>query len=132
MLENKNLILAVVLSVMILFAFNFLTKILYPQPAPVPPAPETQKSSPVEPGRPPAAPLPGSSVAPQGAGTDLAAPSTSPMPATAGSVQGRSQILSQPPRIRIDTAGVHGSISLVGGRIDDVTLVRYRETLDPN
>ena len=41
-------------------------------------------------------------------------------------------MLAQTPRVRIDTPGMHGSIALIGGRIDDVTLVRYRETLDPN
>ena len=49
MLENKNTVLAVVLSVAILFAFNFLTKILYPQPAPVQPAQQPQTSRPASP-----------------------------------------------------------------------------------
>ncbi len=34
--------------------------------------------------------------------------------------------------MRIDNGAIHGSISLKGGRIDDVTLQRYRETVDPN
>ena len=34
-------------------------------------------------------------------------------------------------RIRIATPSLEGSITLTGGRIDDITLVKYRETLDP-
>lgn len=33
------------------------------------------------------------------------------------------------PRIRINTGTLHGSISLIGARFDDLTLARYRETL---
>ncbi|MBT7943075.1 MAG: membrane protein insertase YidC, partial [Alphaproteobacteria bacterium] len=42
----------------------------------------------------------------------------------------RQKILDQSPRIRINTPRLHGSISLKGGRLDDLTLADYRETLD--
>ena len=35
------------------------------------------------------------------------------------------------PRVKIDTPELAGSISLIGGRIDDLSLKSYRETLDP-
>ncbi len=35
------------------------------------------------------------------------------------------------PRIRIDSPALHGSLSTVGGRFDDLTLAEYHETLDP-
>jgi YidC/Oxa1 family membrane protein insertase len=35
------------------------------------------------------------------------------------------------PRITIDTPRLKGSIALKGGRIDDLALVQYRETVDP-
>lgn len=35
------------------------------------------------------------------------------------------------PRIKINTPTLHGSISVVGSRFDDLTLANYRETLDP-
>eukprot|EP01035_Chromulina_nebulosa_P040837 gene40836-55195_t len=35
------------------------------------------------------------------------------------------------PRIKIDTPRVSGSISLKGGRIDDLALVKFRDTVDP-
>src|SRR5260370_27799343 len=37
-----------------------------------------------------------------------------------------------PPRVRIETPSLSGSISLKGGRIDDLSLVKYRETVDPS
>ena len=36
------------------------------------------------------------------------------------------------PRVRLDNGRLHGSVSLMGGRIDHVTLADYRETIDPN
>ncbi len=35
------------------------------------------------------------------------------------------------PRLRIEAPRIHGSVSLLGARIDDVVLPDYRETLDP-
>lgn len=35
------------------------------------------------------------------------------------------------PRIKINTPNLHGSISLVGARFDDLTLANYREALEP-
>ena len=34
-------------------------------------------------------------------------------------------------RVRIDTPRLHGSIALNGGRIDDLTLADYHDTVDP-
>jgi membrane protein insertase, YidC/Oxa1 family, N-terminal domain len=36
------------------------------------------------------------------------------------------------PRVKIDTPRVTGSISLKGARIDDLSLVQFRETVDPS
>src|SRR5271169_3382305 len=44
----------------------------------------------------------------------------------------REAALAASPRIRIDTPRLSGSLALVGGRIDDLALVQYRETVDPN
>ncbi len=35
------------------------------------------------------------------------------------------------PRVRLETPSLQGSIALKGGRIDDVVLMKYRETVDP-
>jgi YidC/Oxa1 family membrane protein insertase len=43
----------------------------------------------------------------------------------------RSAALASSPRVAIDTKSISGSIALKGGRIDDVSLKHYRETVDP-
>ena len=43
----------------------------------------------------------------------------------------REAALAPSPRVRIETPSVAGSIALKGGRIDDLALIKYRETVDP-
>jgi YidC/Oxa1 family membrane protein insertase len=44
----------------------------------------------------------------------------------------REDALKASPRLAIESAALSGSVSLRGGRIDDLSLVRYRETVEPN
>ncbi len=128
-MDNKNLILAIVLSVMIMVGFQYVYETVYP-PAPPTPTLDQQAADGAEPtgdaATPavPAAPPPAAEVpsAPPGAGMGAAAP-PSPVEARARTITG--------DRVRIDTPRVHGSIALTGARIDDITLADYQETLDP-
>src|SRR6202020_104606 len=43
----------------------------------------------------------------------------------------RDVAIAGSPRVKIDTPSVIGSISLKGARIDDLALVKFRETVDP-
>src|SRR6185295_17416181 len=43
----------------------------------------------------------------------------------------REAVIASTPRISIETPSVSGSIALKGGRIDDLALIKYRETVDP-
>ncbi len=43
----------------------------------------------------------------------------------------RKSALAASPRVQIETPRLKGSVSLNGGVIDDLTLVNYRETVDP-
>jgi YidC/Oxa1 family membrane protein insertase len=117
-MENqRNLILAIALSVAILIGFQYFfehPKVPAPQPSPV-----TEQSQPATPGAPAQTGAPPQAGAP--AATAAAAPSET-----------REQAIAEAPRVKIDTPRLHGSISLVGGRIDDLTLANYRETVDPN
>ena len=46
--------------------------------------------------------------------------------------QSRDETLKASPRIEIVTPSLEGSIALKSGRIDDLVLSKYRETVDPN
>ena len=109
MTDQRNMFLAIVLSMAILFGWDYY---FAPDPAPVPSDGETE-----EPLSAPDAPLP---VAP---GVEAPAP---PAPAN------RAGALDEMPRADIDTPRIRGSIPLQGLRFDDVTLRGYRETTDPN
>jgi YidC/Oxa1 family membrane protein insertase len=64
-----------------------------------------------------------------------AAPGTLPgtaATATAPALVDRDAALKQSPRVVIDSPRLKGSIALKGGRLDDVVLADYRETVDPN
>jgi YidC/Oxa1 family membrane protein insertase len=59
------------------------------------------------------------------------AQSATPSVVTVNSNLPREEALKQTPRVQIDTPSLKGSISLVGSRIDDLYLAKYRLTTDP-
>ncbi len=108
--QNKNLILATALSFLVILVWF----VLFPpedQPVDQPPTAATQPAA--DQATTPAAQAPVQGGAPQ-------AEATVETPAV------------EVPRVTIDTPRLSGSISLVGGRIDDLALKDYRETLDPD
>jgi YidC/Oxa1 family membrane protein insertase len=119
-MDQRNLIIAIVLSVAIVLAFQFLIerpklereRALHPQAT-------TEATAPSVTGP----PVPGASTAP-------AAPGAIPAEAAAAPrARSRSELLAESPRVEIDTPKLRGSIALQGGRLDDLTLVDYRETV---
>lgn len=109
MTDQKNLILAIALSLAILLGFQFL----FPTAKPTAPSGQQQPTT-------AATTSTASPQAPTAIGTAAQAP------------MDRTQALAQTGRVKIDAPRLHGSINLTGGRIDDVTLRDYRETIDPN
>jgi YidC/Oxa1 family membrane protein insertase len=109
--QQKNLLLAIVLSAGIYAAFLYL----FPHNNPPPEAPSQQTTQ--------SAPQAGAPAAP-----GMVAPST----VAAATTAPRETVLAATPRVKIDTPRLAGSINLVGGRVDDLTLVNYRETPDPD
>ncbi|QNM82919.1 membrane protein insertase YidC [Sphingomonas sabuli] len=111
--DNRNMILAVVLSALVLLGWGFLSNRFLPQPAETPPA------------------------AQQAAGTDAAVPAPqaqgAPAP-TAAPAQLRpvDAVLGEGRRVQIDTPRLKGSINLQGARIDDLVLLNERESIDRN
>ncbi len=76
-----------------------------------------------------------SETPPNVASTPVAPPSTdapagAQAPATAP--VSREAALQGSQRLKIETPSLEGSIDLKGGRLDDLVLMKYRETVDPN
>ena len=122
-MDQRNLILAIVISAAIYIGFYFL----YEKPrleqmqAQQQAAQELQQAQQQQ--QPQPQPAPGTEA--PGA---TSVPGTTATPAPVD----RTAALAQSPRIAIDSPRLDGSIALRGGRIDDVVLKDYRETVDPN
>jgi len=115
--QQRNLIIAVAVSIAILLGFQFF----FARP-PVQRAPQQTAGQATAPASAPSAQTPGV-VAP-------VVPGTAGATATPG-VAPREQVLTEAPRVKIRTPRLNGSIDLIGARIDDLTLVNYHETTDP-
>ena len=102
--QNKNLILATVLSFAVIMAW---TTLFPPEELPVDPATEAAQTL-----------------------EDQTLPVSDDVAATATTPTDAPEPASQAPRVAIETDELSGSISLLGGRIDDLALTNYRETID--
>ncbi len=109
--QNKNLILATALSFLVILVW-FL---LFPPEEPAMPEAPPVATAPADGPAIAAAPPPGTAGAPENADA----------PAQAAAPEANA------PRIPIESPQLSGTISLTGGRIDDLSLKSYRETLDP-
>ncbi|KJC57400.1 insertase [Bradyrhizobium sp. LTSPM299] len=125
MSDNRNTILAVILSGVVLIAWQYF----YNVPQMEKQRAETQRQTELL--KPTAQPTPGQSPtttpSPSASGTPTATqPSAIAEPAVS-----REAAIAAAPRVKIDTPRITGSISLKGARIDDIALVQFRETVDP-
>ncbi len=110
--EQRNLFLAIVLMMAVLFGWQYLVAVPRMQEEQAKVAAQQKTEMP--------ALTPGAST---GVGTPQAAPGVVP----------RAQALAQSSaRATIETPTVDGSINLTGARFDDLRLRQYRETPDPN
>ncbi|MFT9099342.1 MAG: membrane protein insertase YidC [Zymomonas mobilis subsp. pomaceae] len=101
--QQRNLIIVTILSAVVLFGWSFITK--YWLPTTPPPTHQAK-------------PQPKSELAPDVAADTVLRPV--------------NQVLAETPRLPISTASLEGSINLKGLRLDDLTLIRHRETLARN
>src|SRR5215813_10723760 len=127
--DQKNTILAIVLSALVLIVWQ----VYFGMPQMDKQKQIQQQQAQERSQQPPALPSQTPGAAPQ----TPPAPGTAPQaPAQGGTLapqtMSRDAALAASPRVRIDTPSLSGSISLRGGRIDDLSLVKYRETVDPN
>lgn len=103
--NQRNMILAIVLSALVLLGWSLLSDRFLPTAAP----PATK----IENGKTIALPSPGT-----------------PAPSVAAARKlDRANVIAATPRIAIRTPKVTGSINLTGARIDDLVLTAYRETI---
>jgi YidC/Oxa1 family membrane protein insertase len=131
MIENKNTILAIVLSALVLIAWQYFVGM--PQQA----AREHQQAS---------QQLQRKQTAQSGetakSAENASAPSTTEpgpprppgetAPAQANVPESRDAALKVSPRVPIRTDSLQGSINLKGARIDDIDLSKFRETVNPD
>ena len=123
--SQKNLVLAIALSMAVLFAWQFFyaapkeqerqTRIRQEQAAKA-----KEQAQP--------APATGTAAKPDQPRQAGAAPAPADQ---ASIVTTRQGAIEASPRVGIETPSLKGSVSLKGGRIDDLVLARYRETVDP-
>lgn len=143
MTDQRNLILAIVLSIAIVIGFEFLYAVPKMERERAQQAQrQTEQTVSGEPGKPPTVPQTAEGGAPAASVPPLASapsgtaspPGVAPPPAPPGTPSGpagRQAALGQGPRVAIDSGEIHGSIALTGGRLDDVALIQYRESTDP-
>lgn len=106
--EQRNFILAIVLSALVLFGWSAISNRYFPTATP-----QTTKIA-------------------DGKTTAVPAPAELPAPSAGPAVQrSRAAVLAAAPRVAIRTPHLVGSLSLRGARIDDLVLPTYRETIDP-
>ena len=103
--DRRNFVLFAVIAALILFGFPLVQQRFFPTANP----PVTK----IENGKSKVLPKP-----------EAGAVSTAP-----AAVRDRQVVLRETPRVRIATPSVAGSINLKGGRIDDLVLLRHKETI---
>lgn len=125
--EQRNLFLAIVLSLLILVGFEYFF-------SPPPPVQDVTVSQDVsqdagDEGMAPEAPVLESD------GGDITPAPSSVQPTVSPAEKGgrlslpREEALSKSGRVRIETLQLVGSLALTGARLDDLSLVKYRESL---
>jgi len=106
--DNKNLILAVVLSALVLLGWTWAANKYFPTANP----PSTKVVN--------------------GKQQPLPQPQAQPAPNSAARQQSVFAALTSGPRVRIQTPSLQGSINLKGAQIDDLLLVNQKQTIAKN
>ena len=106
--DNRNMILAIVLSAMVLIGWSYAAERWFPV------------------ARPPAQQADAGKVDP------AVLPQADPTAAAPRMVRAPEAVLGETPRVRIETPSLQGSINLKGARFDDLVLVRHSRTIGPN
>jgi YidC/Oxa1 family membrane protein insertase len=136
MTDNKNTILAIVLSAIVLIGWQYFygmpqqkareqalkqqqtqQQVAQQKPAPATkPAPSAQTAAP--------------STSPAGTPQVPGQAATTPAAAAQQTAETRAQALAKSPRVPIHTDSLSGSIALKGARLDDLSLIKFHETVN--
>ena len=128
MTDNRNTILAIILSGLVLLGWQYFFNIPQMEKQRAAQQAQSQMTKPAQQtGNPQTRNPPASETAPAPAAN---APADN-QPASAALVS-REAAIAATPRVKIETPRLSGSISLKGARVDDLSLVQFRETVDPN
>ncbi len=120
--DTRNLFLAIALSVLVMAAWQyFYAGPLYQR--------EHQSQTQANIAAPKSEAEP--SAAPSAPGASLPGAASPPGGPAATAPETIGEVLAATPRVTIDTPSIGGSIDLKGGKIDDIILKDYRETIDP-
>jgi YidC/Oxa1 family membrane protein insertase len=103
--DSKNLVLAVVLSALVLLGWTWAANKYFPTTNP----PSTKVVN--------------------GKQVPLPQPQAQPVSSAPKALQNRVQVLGSSPRVRIQTPSLQGSLNLKGAQIDDLLLVRQKQTI---
>jgi YidC/Oxa1 family membrane protein insertase len=106
--DSRNMILAIVLSAIVLFGWSFISDRYFPTANP----PVTKIVD--------------------GKQVPLPKPGADPAADAPAAIRDRRVVLSETPRVRIDTPALLGSINLRGARIDDLLLKRHTQGIAEN
>jgi YidC/Oxa1 family membrane protein insertase len=103
--DNRNMILAIVLSAVVLIGWSMLSERFLPDRPPPAQQVEDGKAEP----------------APQ--------PQAGPVEGAPAKMRSRQEVLAESPRVQIRTPSLRGSINLTGARIDDLVLLKERQSM---
>jgi YidC/Oxa1 family membrane protein insertase len=123
MTDNRNTILAVILSGLVLIAWQYFYNV--PQME----RQRAQSQTQAELNKPSPQATPGTTTPQPGSTPSATAPAG--QPGAAAPIVSRDAAIAATPRIKIETPRISGSISLKGARIDDLSLEKFRDTVDP-
>lgn len=118
--DKRNLFAAILLSVAVLLGWNFIAERFFPTPD-QPDVTTTVAGAPSD--------QPGHASDPAALAGQPAALPTGGVPAVSGNRPVKT-VLAESSRVAIETPSLRGSINLVGARLDDITLNKYRQSID--
>jgi YidC/Oxa1 family membrane protein insertase len=122
MTDNRNTILAVILSGLVLLGWQYFFNIPQMEKQRAAQLAQGQMTKPAQDAANTAAPQTGAAPSPNAPAANQA---------SSAATVSRDTAIASTPRVKIETPRLAGSISLKGARIDDLSLVQFRDTVDP-